>query len=401
MESPSNGSGTETTTTTKPLEKKRLNRAPSPARPFLKDVHSRSSKPPAAVGPLKSPKLTKQQQQASTSSSAHQNRSSTRRHITVAKDKTTVTVKSITKSSTTATTTTPKKTNLGKQAPLHAHPPPEPKGASKPEQQQQHTSSPILAKGKKGRLASISLSPLGHGAGGSPIRVPTGASLGGSGSRTAAGGVGAAPSQAAAAVVQTASAAEGGMSQAQSGGTGGGGGGGGAHGERGKQEKTGAPFKHKHHQGAKRFVEDDLLREIEDLRSENDYLKDEVEELRAEMEEVRDSYLEEEVYQLQELRRELDRSNKNCRILQYRLRKAEQKSLRAAQTGHVDGELLRNLEQDLKVAKDVSVRLHNELESVEDKRSRAEDENEQLRQKIIEVEISKQAVYNELERAKE
>lgn len=53
------------------------------------------------------------------------------------------------------------------------------------------------------------------------------------------------------------------------------------------------------------------------------------------------------------------------------------------------------------VAKDVSVRLHNELESVEDKRSRAEDENELLRQKIIEVEISKQALHNELERAKE
>lgn len=67
------------------------------------------------------------------------------------------------------------------------------------------------------------------------------------------------------------------------------------------------------------------------------------------MEEVRDCYLEEEIYQLQELRREVDRSNKNCRILQYRLRKAEQKSLRVAQTGQVDGELLRSLEQDLKV----------------------------------------------------
>lgn len=74
-----------------------------------------------------------------------------------------------------------------------------------------------------------------------------------------------------------------------------------------------------------------------------------MDELRAEMEEMRDSYLEEEVYQLQELRRDLDRSNKNCRILQYRLRKAEQKSLRVAQTGQVDGELLRSLEQDLKV----------------------------------------------------
>lgn len=49
----------------------------------------------------------------------------------------------------------------------------------------------------------------------------------------------------------------------------------------------------------------------------------------------------------------------------------------------------------------MSVRLHNELESVEDKRTRAEDENEMLRQKIIELEISKQALHNELERAKE
>ncbi|XP_030043398.1 microtubule cross-linking factor 1 [Microcaecilia unicolor] len=144
-----------------------------------------------------------------------------------------------------------------------------------------------------------------------------------------------------------------------------------------------------------------LLREMEELRSENDYLKDELDELQAEMEEMRDSYLEEDVYQLQELRRELDRANKNCRILQYRLRKAEQKSLKVAQTGQVDGELIRNLEQDLKVAKDVSVRLHHELENVEEKRARAEDENEALRQQIIEVEISKQALQNELDRLKE
>lgn len=311
MES-SNGSGSDTTTTKPPnhqLEKKRLNRAPSPARPFLKDVHSRSSRPPAIVP--KSPKLSKQQASTATSSSAHQSRNS-RRHITVAKDKTTVTVKSITKSATPRRTT-----SSTKQGPLHA-PPPEPKGAHKPEQHT--TSSPIHAKGKKGKLASISLSPIGHG--GSPIRVPTGASLGGrvsqtdsssdlsdcpseplsdeqqklvaaaassdaesgtgssdrdqvvaadnplqadSSSETAAGDAeavaAAVPSQA----VEAASAAEGGMSQAQSGT-------GGAHGERCKQEKTSAQFK-PHHQGTKRLIEDDLLREIEDLRSENDYLK--------------------------------------------------------------------------------------------------------------------------------
>ncbi|XP_055656003.1 microtubule cross-linking factor 1 isoform X6 [Falco peregrinus] len=146
---------------------------------------------------------------------------------------------------------------------------------------------------------------------------------------------------------------------------------------------------------------EELQREVEDLRSENEYLKDELDELRAEMEEMRDSYLEEDVYQLQELRRELDRANKNCRILQYRLRKAEQKSLKVAQTGHVDGELIRSLEQDLKVAKDVSVRLHHELESVEEKRVKAEDENEILRQQIIEVEVSKQTLQNELDKLKE
>lgn len=147
--------------------------------------------------------------------------------------------------------------------------------------------------------------------------------------------------------------------------------------------------------------EEELLREMEELRSENDYLKDELDELRAEMEEMRDSYLEEDGYQLQELRRELDRANKNCRILQYRLRKAEQKSLKVAETGQVDGELIRSLEQDLKVAKDVSVRLHHELETVEEKRAKAEDDNETLRQQMIEVEVSRQALQNEVERLRE
>lgn len=55
----------------------------------------------------------------------------------------------------------------------------------------------------------------------------------------------------------------------------------------------------------------------------------------------------------------------------------------------------------MQVAKDVSVRLHHELETVEEKRAKAEGENETLRQQMIEVEISKQALQNELERLKE
>ncbi|MBN3318105.1 SOGA3 protein, partial [Atractosteus spatula] len=144
-----------------------------------------------------------------------------------------------------------------------------------------------------------------------------------------------------------------------------------------------------------------LENEIERLMEENEELKSEIEEMRTEMDEMRDTFYEEDACQLQDMRRELERANKNCRILQYRLRKAERKRLRYAQTGEVDGELLRSLEQDLKVAKDVSVRLHHELENVEEKRTKTEEENEKLRQQLIEVEVTKQALQNELEKAKE
>lgn len=53
------------------------------------------------------------------------------------------------------------------------------------------------------------------------------------------------------------------------------------------------------------------------------------------------------------------------------------------------------------VAKDVSVRLHHELENVEEKRTKTEDENERLRQKLIEVEVTKQALQLELDKVKE
>ncbi|XP_037396961.1 protein SOGA3 isoform X4 [Pygocentrus nattereri] len=144
-----------------------------------------------------------------------------------------------------------------------------------------------------------------------------------------------------------------------------------------------------------------LREEVDKLLEENEELKAEIEEMRAEMDEMRDSFFEEDTCQLEEVRRELERANKNCRILQYRLRKAERRRMRYAQTGEVDEGALRSLEQDLKVAKDVSVRLHHELENVEEKRRKTEDENERLRQNLIEVEVTKQALQNELDKTKE
>uniref|UniRef100_UPI00358EAA22 microtubule cross-linking factor 2-like isoform X2 n=1 Tax=Myxine glutinosa TaxID=7769 RepID=UPI00358EAA22 len=142
-------------------------------------------------------------------------------------------------------------------------------------------------------------------------------------------------------------------------------------------------------------------REMEDLRSENAYLKDELDELRAEMEELRDGWLEEDVQQVQELRRELDRANKNSRILQYRLKKAERRGLRAGGSNGTDGELLRSIEQDLKVSRDVSVRLHGELRVVEDRRARLEAENDTLREQLLELDVGRQALQQELEKNRE
>ncbi|XP_039610717.1 microtubule cross-linking factor 1 isoform X2 [Polypterus senegalus] len=368
------------------VEKRRLNRAPSPARPFLKDLHVRSSAKPPAIPP-RSPNLSSKQQPAG--ALATQSRLS-RRSTPVAKEKT-IPTKNVAKCSVTKKTA---------KATLHA--PAESKCDSKSGEAGQSA-----VKGKKGKRGTTDKVPQGQIASGCPrightdsssdlsdspseplsdeqrlIQAASSDAESGSGSseRDQAHSANLPRITESPTPAPSATQREGSIEKGQL--------------KVGKSEGSPGAY-------SRGSIPTELLCEIEELRSENDYLKDEVDELRAEMEEMRDSYLEEDVYQLQELRRELDRANKNCRILQYRLRKAEQKSLKVAQTGQVDGELIRSLEQDLKVAKDVSVRLHHELESVEEKRSKAEDENELLRQKIIEVEISKQALQHELDRVKE
>ncbi|TSR39566.1 Protein SOGA1 [Bagarius yarrelli] len=157
--------------------------------------------------------------------------------------------------------------------------------------------------------------------------------------------------------------------------------------------------------GALEFTRDeahnDLLKEIDDVRSENEYLKDELEELRSEMLEMRDLYMEEDMYQLHGLKQQLEQANKTCRILQYRLRKAERRSLRVAQTGQVDSELICTLEHDVRVAKSVSMRLHTELESAQKKSLRLEWENEELREQVQNLEVAKQVLQAEMNKSKE
>lgn len=279
MES-SNGSGSNTKPQNQQLEKRRMNRAPSPARPFLKDAHSRSSKPPA-IAP-KSPKLVKQPQPGALPL-AHPTRNS-RRNTAASKEKVAAAAKSNAKSPAV------KKPNKV------AHPgAAEPKAPSlKPD----NTSSPVL-KSKKGKQASLSPGAPSHG---SPIRVPTGAPLARvsqtdsssdlsdctsealsdeqrlapAASSDAESGTGSSERDHPAAdnplrVEATGAAAEApsrphdartpGMPPAP-----------GPRGGKYKQEKAPTIAQHRL-QGSKEVMKEELLREVEDLTSENDYLK--------------------------------------------------------------------------------------------------------------------------------
>ncbi|XP_061075991.1 uncharacterized protein LOC133110127 [Conger conger] len=148
-------------------------------------------------------------------------------------------------------------------------------------------------------------------------------------------------------------------------------------------------------------MQEQFVREIEELRSENDYLKDELEEAQAEVLEMRDAFLEEDALQLRALRQQLDQATRGCRILQYRLSKAQRRGLRAARTGHLDQDLVCTLQQDLKVAKGVAARLHGELEAVERRRAELEQENTGLRERLQELEVARQVLQAEWDRTRE
>lgn len=190
------------------VEKKRLNRAPSPARPVLRDVHFRSAK---QIVP-KSPKFAKQ--------AASQTRVP-RRAAPAAKDKPA------------PAKITVKPSAAKKAGKVTQHAPPEPKPA--------HQVDRI-----KGRVAA-----------GSPILVPTGRG-------DSSSDLSDCPSDERRRVQAASSDAESGSSECA---------------EQVRAEAAGTrtaspgPGKAQRSAGGKDVFREDMLREIEELRSENDYLK--------------------------------------------------------------------------------------------------------------------------------
>ncbi|KAK4467641.1 hypothetical protein MN116_008583 [Schistosoma mekongi] len=162
------------------------------------------------------------------------------------------------------------------------------------------------------------------------------------------------------------------------------------------------------------------LNEVEQLcqevMEENEQLKEDVEEMHREIEEMHDHFQEEDRDAVRELQRDLEAANKACRILQFKLRKAERRfeqceveranleerlaRLESELYSEADVAHIHNLEEELRVAKEVGVRLNNELDLLDEKRVYYEEENRQLNEELQTSQNKRIAVENELGRLK-
>ncbi|BFZ21149.1 hypothetical protein BsWGS_24188 [Bradybaena similaris] len=164
-------------------------------------------------------------------------------------------------------------------------------------------------------------------------------------------------------------------------------------------------------------LEEDLEaaeQELDDAKEANKELQTQIMEMKCEMDEMYDHFRENEHEEFREMQKELDMTAKSCRILQFKLRKAERRNeqfeeeriryeekLRMLQDQFDSKDAkdhIRILEEELRIAKEVSVRLHDELDIVEDKRNKVLDDNRHLtdllehtdrRQFRLEMEIDK------------
>ncbi|XP_046343602.1 trichohyalin-like isoform X2 [Haliotis rufescens] len=138
----------------------------------------------------------------------------------------------------------------------------------------------------------------------------------------------------------------------------------------------------------------DSEKDVGEVEEENAKLKCEIREIRDEMEEMYDTFRENEVDEFRDMQKELEITAKNCRILQFKLRKSERRieQVEADKTLYEERMRLlqnqcesedtrahvRKVEDELQMAKEVSVRLHDELDMLDDKRSKAEEDNRHL-----------------------
>lgn len=108
---------------------------------------------------------------------------------------------------------------------------------------------------------------------------------------------------------------------------------------------------------------------VESLREENDDVKREIKNMEQEMDEIQDNFREEQVDEFSHIKKDLDQTTKNCRILSFKLKKADRRIDQLEQERKEMGssvELLgkmKRLEEQLKDSRDQAHKL--EIEKLE------------------------------------
>lgn len=95
----------------------------------------------------------------------------------------------------------------------------------------------------------------------------------------------------------------------------------------------------------------------EELMSENKTIKKDLRGMETEIDEMHDAFHEEQSNECMKLRKELDQTNKNCRVLSFKLRKSEKRLEQMEQDKILSNNMemqnkLRKLEEELKMAND-------------------------------------------------
>merc|ERR1739838_552963 len=161
----------------------------------------------------------------------------------------------------------------------------------------------------------------------------------------------------------------------------------------------------------------DLEVEIQVVKNENDRLKNEAKDLQEEIDEMQDTFREDHAEEFRELQKELEITAKNCRILQYKLRKAERRgeiteaeravyedkiqtlSKQIEESG--DKAVTEGLQTELKLAKEVSLRLHEEIDGLNKAKETKEKENEKLSSENQQSQKWKESMEKELKSLRE
>ncbi|CAL4063312.1 unnamed protein product [Meganyctiphanes norvegica] len=155
----------------------------------------------------------------------------------------------------------------------------------------------------------------------------------------------------------------------------------------------------------------------EEMMDENEDYKREIRMLEDEIEEMQDNFREEQADEYRDLKRELEQTAKNCRVLQFKLKKTERRvdsnksspadcedlakklkdmerdkseveeKLKELQVGDSDAERaerIKILEKEVSLAKDVSMKMHEDMEKMKKNLEVAEKDRKQLKEKVAE-----------------